>query len=151
MHSPSALLLLAFLLFIPPVAAQYSVTNERNPSPHPIDVRFEKEFTWETSAQAEQAIAMAEKASRKEIDQNYRTLTSLLDGPQRNMLETAQKAWEAAFVADRKLLFNARPNLLRDTVGREGEICTEREFMVRVRKRALDLAEYIKIFAPPPH
>lgn len=127
--------------------AQYLVTDHI-PQPHPIDVQFEKEFTWESNFGNELAIKKAEQAWRKELKKHYEHLLNLLNEKQTKALVASQKAWEAALKADRAFFF-AHPDL-RLSVGREGEILCHQEFMMRVRKRALDLQQYGIVFLTQP-
>ena len=63
----------------------------------------------------------------------------------RMLLSESQNAWERALEADEAFFFDDSVDLSY-SIGREGEILSKLAFMNRVRKRALDLTEYAKIF-----
>ncbi|WP_309399077.1 lysozyme inhibitor LprI family protein [Cerasicoccus maritimus] len=82
-----------------------------------------------------------------QMEATYKELLDSLKHDDARRLEISQKAWELAYEADRQFFFADRE--LRFKIGREGEILSQLEFMRRIRKRALDLAEYQVIFAAP--
>jgi len=124
---------------------QYSVEAGDAP-PHPIDKKYEGKLDFPGSNyEMERNIAAAEKDWRALMKEKLNLLLNRLPAERRKQMNESQDAWAAALEKDRLFFFGDHEQL-RYSVGREGEILSEMEFMYRVRKRALDLTEYVKIF-----
>lgn len=129
--------------------SQYSVEAGPLP-PHPIDKKYEGKLEFlDSNYEMEQAIIAAEADWRALMKEKLVLLLVNLSVERQTQLRASQDAWEAAFEKDRKFFFGDHEQL-RSSVGREGEILSKLEFMLRVRTRALDLTEYAKIFVVIP-
>ena len=127
------------------VLAQYSVQAD-DPAPHRIDVKYKGKLEFlGSNYEMERNIGAAWTDWESEMDSNYRALIGKLSPARRKQLQESQDAWKVAFEKDQDFFFED-PSQLRASLGREGEILSKMEFMNRVRKRALDLAEYLSIF-----
>ncbi|MDF3057038.1 MAG: hypothetical protein K0R17_1253 [Rariglobus sp.] len=142
----SITIFLTLVLGIIPLHGQYTVQAD-TPPPHPIDKKYDGKLEFLGSNQEmEKNIGKAEADWRALMDENLRLLMEKLPPTRRKQLRESQKAWEDALSLDRIFFFND-PAELRHALGREGEILSKMEFMHRVKKRALDLTEYMSIFA----
>ncbi len=129
-------------------SAQYWVEGEKLETSHPIDLKYDGKLDFMGSnAEMEENIASAEADWRALMEKKLALLLEYLPQERKNKLIKSQKLWQEAWEADRDFFFNDGSEI-RYLVGREGEILSEMEFMHRVRKRALDLSAYVKIFIP---
>ncbi|WP_269542949.1 hypothetical protein [Cerasicoccus fimbriatus] len=126
--------------------AQYFVEGEGDKSPHRLDQKYAGKLDFlEGNYVMEISIGEASTDWWAQMEATYQELVASLEYADARRLEISQKAWELAYETDRQFFF-ADPDL-RLKIGREGEVLSKLEFMRRIRKRALDLAEYRVIFA----
>jgi hypothetical protein len=129
--------------------AQYGtdrVEQDREDRGHPIDIKYEGKLDFMgTNREMEVAIVAARDDWMEVIEKKKAILVKSLPTQQKKLFLEAQSKWEEAYAADMKFFFSDSQQILV-AVGREGEIISKMEFMNRVRKRALDLTEYVDIF-----
>lgn len=127
-------------------SSSYRVEQDLVEERHAIDIKYDGKLDFMgTNHDMEVNIVAATNDWRKIIEAKKEILIKSLPSKQKGLFVEAQKKWEEAYAADLEFFFFDRRQI-RFAVGREGEIISKMEFMSRVRRRALDLTEYVEIF-----
>jgi hypothetical protein len=130
------------------LAAQFFVENRHDEQPHPIDKKYEGKLEFlGTAREMDINISAASKEWMEELEKQSASIESFLREPKRKLFKEAQDLWMRALKADEAFFFSDFKEL-QFAIGREGVIVAQLEFMNRIRGRALDLIQYVKIFNP---